>query len=84
MSPLAADIKIVHESAFFDEELYSQSYQDVAYSGMTPAEHYLRVGAFIGRNPSEDFDSVGYLSTYLDVTARRDNPLVHYELHGRG
>lgn len=84
MHTLAHHIKIIEDSAFFSNEDYENTYQDVAYSGMTPAEHYLRVGAFIGRNPSEDFDSVGYLSTYLDVTARRDNPLVHYELHGRG
>ncbi len=77
-------IKIINDSSFFDEEIYAAQYPDIAHSGMSPAEHYLRVGAFIGRDPGPEFDSVAYLSTYLDVTARRDNPLVHYEMHGRG
>lgn len=77
-------LQILEKSKFFDSKWYNAEYPDVALTGLSPAEHYFRVGALIGRNPSPDFDSSAYLRTYLDVAARRDNPLVHYEMHGRG
>lgn len=77
-------IQIVQDSPLFDAETYSKTYPDVALTGLAPAEHYLTLGARLGRTPGPDFDGPAYLATYLDVAARGENPLVHYELHGRG
>lgn len=37
--------------ADFDADRYLESYPDVALSGLAPAEHYLRFGKLMGRNP---------------------------------
>ena len=39
-------------SGRFDAEWYDRTYADVVESGMTPAEHFLRVGARLGRSPA--------------------------------
>jgi GT2 family glycosyltransferase/glycosyltransferase involved in cell wall biosynthesis len=77
-------LPILEASAFFDAAWYLAQYRDVALTGLSAAEHYVRVGALIGRNPGPEFDGAAYLARYLDVAARRDNPVVHYELYGRG
>lgn len=43
-----------------------------------PAVHYLRHGAYEGRQPSTFFDSTYYLIAYPDIAANGLNPLVHY------
>jgi len=61
---------------------YTESYPDVTQSGLSPAEHYLRLGAEMGRNPRRGFDTRFYLDTYPDAGESDLNPLVHYILHG--
>lgn len=84
MASLLKAQSLIDDSSYFDGPWYAATYPDVARSGMSAAEHYLKVGGFIGRNPGPAFDSQAYLDRYLDVAARRDNPLWHYEMHGRG
>jgi GT2 family glycosyltransferase/glycosyltransferase involved in cell wall biosynthesis len=78
------DVSLIENSAFFDKDHLDRHHPDVALSGMSAAEHYLHLGGFIGRNPGSGFDSAAYLATYLDVAARGENPLLHYERFGRG
>ncbi|SHH85107.1 glycosyltransferase family 2 protein, partial [Cognatishimia maritima] len=84
MSSQNDPIQTIANSALFDADTYAAAHPDVALSGLSPAEHYLRLGARLGRNPGPDFDSVAYLKVYKDVAAREENPLWHYETHGRG
>lgn len=84
MQDIFEHIKTITQSSFFDAAAYKKKHPDVAFSGMSSAEHYLRVGAYLERNPGPDFDTVAYLGTYLDVAARNENPLVHFERNGRG
>lgn len=76
----------IHRSGLFDAEWYLNSYPDVAKnedSSHDPALHYLKLGAFEGRNPSPDFDSQWYLDTNPDVKDSGFNPLVHYISMGK-
>lgn len=55
----------------------------VAALGMDPIEHYLWIGASLGRDPSPDFSGADYLDLYDDVAAAGVNPLLHYLEWGR-
>jgi len=77
------DLALVRGTELFDVAWYLASNPDVAAAGIDPAEHYLRHGAYEGRDPSPRFASRHYLDTYPDVAAVGMNPLVHYLRHGR-
>lgn len=71
---------IIRRSDLFDAAWYRQQYN----TGNTdPAKHYLTEGWKLGYDPSPRFQTQGYLSNYPDVIASRQNPLAHYELHGK-
>tara|TARA_B100000424_G_C22944956_1_gene502885 strand:- start:2172 stop:2720 length:549 start_codon:yes stop_codon:yes gene_type:complete len=78
--------RLLSESELFDPDWYLAMYPDIkgakAFS-QAPHEHYLRFGAFEGRNPCPEFDSAFYLAQYPDVVDAGTNPLVHYLLYGR-
>ncbi len=71
------DIERVAKSARFDAAWYRSNYPDVDALGMDPAEHYLWIGASLGRNPSALFDAAAYLAANPDVAAAGLNPLLH-------
>lgn len=78
----------VHEqllagSEWFDAAWYASKYKDLAVLDLPPAEHYLRYGAAMGRDPSERFSTRYYLSSNPDVAHSGVNPLVHFLRHGR-
>jgi chromosome segregation ATPase len=73
----------IESSGLFDETWYLEHHQDVAEAGLNPIEHYLKIGAYEGRNPSESFDTTWYLIYYRDVTESGLNPLVHYLRYGQ-
>ncbi len=75
--------KQVAHSGLFDAEWYLQAYPDIAEAAIDPIEHYLMMGAYEGRNPSEVFDTSWYLLYYQDVTDSGFNPLVHYIRYGQ-
>ncbi len=79
---LAAEIALIQNSGQLHPAWYLATYPDVAQSGLSPAEHYLRYGAALGRNPGKHFDTTFYLETYPDVAQSGLNPLVHYALYG--
>ncbi|APH71819.1 glycosyltransferase [Aquibium oceanicum] len=77
------DIELVRESELFDQNWYLKKYPEVKSLNMDPVEHYLRLGARLGRNPCSDFDTAAYLTNNPDVAERRINPLIHYLVWGR-
>ena len=79
----ARDIETIRQSAFFDAAWYLAQYPDVAALDMDPAEHYLWLGAQLGRKPSPRFDGQAYLAANPDVAVTGVNPLLHYETIGR-
>lgn len=75
--------RCIISSPLFDSEWYSASFEDVKESGLSPELHYLRIGAGLGRPPSEHFDGERYLKENRDVATGFTNPLLHYEMLGR-
>ena len=74
---------LLQKSSDMDEHWYRKQYPDVDMLKISPAEHYLRLGAILGRNPNRDFDTRYYLTTYTDVAESGLNPLLHYILYGK-
>jgi hypothetical protein len=75
--------ELLNSSKQVHSEWYLEAYPDVAALGFDPAEHYLRYGAAMRRNPGKDFDTRFYLETYPDAAESGLNPLLHYVLHGQ-
>ncbi len=63
----SGDAELIRNSGLFDADFYRARYPDVATSGLDPIDHYLRVGAAKGYDPSPLFDT-GY---YARQMARR-------------
>jgi len=78
-----ADLALIKNSGYFDDNWYRQNNPDVFEAGADPLRHYLEYGGFEGRTPGPKFDSAGYLDTYADVRRSGVNPLVHYLKFGR-
>lgn len=76
-------IDLVRQSDFFNPTWYLTTYSDVAGGGTGPAEHYVRSGAFEGRNPGPNFDTMGYYIANSDIAATGWPALVHYEAYGK-
>lgn len=83
LSSLEHQQRLVLQSGLFDGGWYLEQYPDVRSLGIDPAEHYLRWGASMGRDPSPRFSTRHYLKVNPDVAASRRNPLVHYVAYGR-
>ncbi|MBA2237819.1 MAG: glycosyltransferase [Lysobacter sp.] len=78
-----SDVAILEASELFDAEQYAARHPDVAMQGVRPAEHYLRVGAKLLRNPGDGFDTAYYVASNPDVARSALNPLLHYLAFGR-
>jgi hypothetical protein len=76
-------IALISETELFDESWYLTTYGDVAGSGLSPREHYVRSGAYEGRNPGPHFDTMGYYLANPDVAHASWPALVHYVGFGR-
>ena len=63
----SGDSDLIRNSGLFDAEYYRARYPDAAASGLDPVDHYLRIGAAKGYDPSPLFDT-GY---YARQMARR-------------
>lgn len=72
------DIERIKSSEFFDEEWYLDQYPDVAMTGLSPAEHYLKYGGFLRRDPSMHFSSSFHMDTRPLCEKHGMNPLLHY------
>lgn len=82
MSANTSPRDLIARSEFFDAVWYLTRYRDVGALGMDPAEHYLRLGALMGRSPGPRFDGQRYLSENADVATSGTNPLLHYLRRG--
>ncbi|MDO6586860.1 glycosyltransferase [Salipiger sp. 1_MG-2023] len=69
-------IDLVSNSPFFDADWYAGRYPDVALTGLPAAEHYMRVGWRIGRDPGPDFSTASYLQDHPDLRKQGLCPLV--------
>lgn len=81
MTDNANRVRIIEDSEFFDGAWYLERYPDVAMLGMAPAEHYVRIGASLLRDPGPGFSTEGYLLANPDASGL--NPLVHFMRRGR-
>jgi hypothetical protein len=72
----------IRDSGLFDPKWYATEL-GAASAFYDPLWHYLDVGAKLGRNPSERFDTNHYTGTYPDVGNADINPLFHYVAYGR-
>lgn len=77
------NIEYIATSGLFDEVWYQNSYPEVKESGLCAIEHYIKIGANKGYNPSVLFDTNWYLTNYEDVVQSAINPLLHYILYGK-
>lgn len=76
------EMREVRRSGLFDADWYTARYGDVARSGLDPLFHYLRYGAYEGRDPNPDFDSHWYSRTYGELIGNDVNPLLDYIRNG--
>ena len=68
---------------YFDREFYTQTYTDVAASGIDPISHFLSEGWREGRNPNAQFHVEEYLRLNKDVFDAGINPFYHYVITGK-
>ena len=68
---------IIEKSKLFDALYYLNQYPDLIGEGIDPLTHYIRTGAFEGRDPHPLFDSAYYL-TQADLRESPPIPLLHY------
>jgi hypothetical protein len=80
---IETQISLLEKSEILNKNWYLEQYEDVAQSGMSPAEHYVRFGAAEGRQPGPDFDTSWYVTNYPDVAEAGVNPAVHYLKYGK-
>jgi len=62
----------------FDSDGYLAHYADVAAAGVNPLEHYMAFGWKEGRDPSANFDMLGYVRSMWTWRAANANPLQHH------
>lgn len=74
-------VRIIEKSGLFDTDFYLLSYPDVRHLDVNPVKHYVKFGAYEGRNPSAHFDTNHYRSSHVEIEESKLNPLVHYILH---
>jgi len=83
VSPISEQIKVLQNSTLFDAEWYRENYPDIAGEDTDVIEHYVRVGAFEGRNPGPGFETMAYYLANPDIAAAGWPALVHYVMFGR-
>ena len=76
-------VSTIRQSELFDSEWYLKNRFDLKNKGIDPAKHYLYYGVKVSIDPSPKFCTEEYLSLHSDAAKAMQNPLVHYELHGK-
>ena len=75
-------IEAIRLSGWIDEQFYLATYPEFAINADAAIQHYCERGWQAGLNPSNDFDTKFYLSTYHDVRDAGINPFWHYVIAG--
>lgn len=78
MSEIHEVVAALRASTLFDDEWYLRRYEDVGFMSVDPAEHYVRFGASMNRDPGPEFSTRAYLEAHGDVQRAGINPLFHY------
>jgi len=73
---LATSASALRESGLFDPDWYRDTYPDVVQLAMDPAEHYLKYGALMLRDPRPDFSTRFYMGTHPHVLSGGGNPIL--------
>jgi GT2 family glycosyltransferase/glycosyltransferase involved in cell wall biosynthesis len=68
---------------YFDQDFYKDAYPEVLGQGLSPIQHFIRIGWREGLDPNPLFSTRRYLKNNPDVARSGDNPLLHYVRHGR-
>lgn len=76
-SDQSALVERIKTSGLFDEKWYLKTYPDVASSGLDAVEHYVRIGAWLGREPNLAFDTNLYLRQHSEIIGTDILPFVH-------
>lgn len=80
---LSAQAQALAADPLFDPDWYLARHPDVAGAGQDPATHYLRAGAFEGRDPGPAFDTMAYYAANPDIAHAGWPALAHYLMYGR-
>lgn len=83
MGAFKQDIAEVETSPLFDGAWYLRRYPDVGLLGLEAAEHYVRMGAGLLRDPGPAFSAQLYVEANPGVAVSGENPLLHYVRKGR-
>jgi len=82
---LEHDKKNLLQSGYFDATWYTEQYADVAMTGLDPAEHFLRYGSLLNRDPGPVFSTSFYRDTHPAIETKNTSPvLFHYHRKGSG
>lgn len=73
----------IEKSLLFDANWYLARYPDVKKIHLSPAEHYLRYGWKMGRDPGPNFSTLEYLEKNPSIDPSI-NPLLDYIRDGKG
>ena len=73
---LEADADVLRASGMFDPEWYARTYPDVRILGLDPAEHYLKYGVVMRRDPGPEFSTRFYLETHRDRVDDGRSPVI--------
>lgn len=75
---LESDKNKLYQSGYFDPDWYLETYSDVPVLQMDPAEHYLKYGAMMRRDPGPDFVTGFYSDTHPGAARNGMNPVLHH------
>jgi hypothetical protein len=75
---LEQDIALLEDSRLFRGPWYVRQYPEVVATGMSPARHYLEIGAGKGYDPGPRFSSTEYLEAHPEAARSGTNPLLHH------
>ena len=68
----------IRRSSLFDGVWYLSTYPEVAKTGLSPALHYLRVGAKEGKDPGPTFSTRHYVGKHPQIARTGTNPLLNH------
>lgn len=73
-------LDLLSQSPLFDADWYNRTYGDVAFSGLSAEEHFLRYGGILERDPGPEFNSELYVARHGKNIEDGVPPLLHFLL----
>ncbi len=78
LEPQTPESALIQSLRLFDAEYYLDLNPDVAGAGVSPLDHFIRLGWREGRRPHPLFDPAYYLSRNPEIDGEAANPLLHF------